>query len=45
LKVGKGSAGAGRGLPARGEAAELGVETRLSSRLQEAVTLTEKLNN
>jgi hypothetical protein len=40
-----GAAGAGQVLLTRGEAAELGVETRLSFRLQEAVTLTEKLNN
>ena len=40
-----GGAGAGQVLLTRGEAAELGVETRLSFRLQEAVTLTEKLNN
>jgi hypothetical protein len=40
-----GAAGAGQVLLTRGEAAELNVESRLAFRLQEPVTITEKLNN
>lgn len=40
-----GAAGAGQVLLTRGKEASLGVEARLSFRLQEPVTLTERLNN
>ncbi len=40
-----GAAGAGGVLLTRGQAAELPVETKVAFRLQEPITLTEKLNN